>query len=79
MISPTILRLARPAILAWICRMLRSVEVASATISLTTCCGVGGLPRCLPRASAAVCQLVAINFAKILYQLLLARPLASVV
>jgi len=52
-ISPTMLRLARPAILAWICRMLRSVDVASATISLTMCCGVGGLPRCLPRASAA--------------------------
>ena len=33
--------------------MLRSVVVASATISLTTCCGVGGLPRCFPRASAA--------------------------
>jgi len=52
-ISPTMLRLARPAILVWICRMLRSVEVASATISLTTCCGVGGLPRCFPRAFAA--------------------------
>ena len=53
MISPTMLRLARPAILAWICRMLRSVKVASATISLTICGGVGGLPMCLPRASAA--------------------------
>ena len=34
--------------------MLRSVEVASASISLTTRCGVGGRPRCLPRASAAL-------------------------
>jgi hypothetical protein len=30
-----------------------SNDVASATISLTICCGVGGRPRCLPRASAA--------------------------
>ena len=37
MISPTILRLTRPAILAWICRMLRLVDVASATISVTMC------------------------------------------
>src|SRR5712675_1756054 len=34
--------------------MLRSVEVASASISLTTCCCVPGRPRCLPRASAAL-------------------------
>ncbi len=34
-ISPAIPRLARPPIFAWICRMLRSVDVASASISLT--------------------------------------------
>ena len=34
-ISPTMVRLAGPAILAWICRMLRLVDVASSTIALT--------------------------------------------
>ena len=34
--------------------MLRSVDVASASISPMTRCGVAGRPRCLPRASAAL-------------------------
>lgn len=33
--------------------MLRSMDVASASISLTTRCGVAGRPRCLPRTWAA--------------------------
>src|SRR5271165_7078629 len=32
--------------------MLRSVEVASASISLTTRCGMAGRPRCFPRVWA---------------------------
>ena len=53
-ISPTIPRLARPTIFLWIWRMLRSVAVASASISLTMRRFVAGRPRCLPRASAAL-------------------------
>ena len=53
-ISPTMPRLARPAIFFWIARMLRSVDVASASISLTTRYGVLGRPRCRPRAWAAL-------------------------
>jgi hypothetical protein len=53
-ISPTIPRLARPPIFAWTCRMLRSVDVASASISLTMRCCIAGRPRCFPRASAAL-------------------------
>lgn len=49
-ISPTKPRLARLAIGFWIARTLRSVELASASISLTTCCGVPGRPSCRPRA-----------------------------
>jgi hypothetical protein len=48
------LLLALPAIFFWIAWTLRSVEVASASISLTTRCGVLARPRCLPRASAAL-------------------------
>jgi len=53
-ISPTIPRLAWPAILARICRMLRLVDSASASISLTIRFGTAGRPRCFPRASAAL-------------------------
>ena len=53
-ISPTIPRLTWPAILAWIWRMLRSVELASVSISVTIQLGIVGRPRCFPRASAAL-------------------------
>ena len=53
-ISPTIPRLARAAIFLWICRMLRPVDAASASISLTMRFDVDGRPRCFPRASAAL-------------------------
>ena len=51
-ISPTIPRLARLAILFWMARMLRLVDVASASISPTTRGEVAGRPRCLPRAGS---------------------------
>lgn len=53
-ISSAMLRLARPAILLWIARMLGSVEVASLSISLTMRSRLAGRPRCLPRASVAL-------------------------
>jgi hypothetical protein len=53
-ISPTVPRLTRPAILFWMARMLSLVEVASASISLTMHDEVAGRPRCLPRAWASV-------------------------
>ncbi len=53
-ISFTMLRLAWPAIFFWIARMLRSVEMASFSISLTMRSRVAVRPRCLPRTSAAL-------------------------
>jgi len=52
-ISPTIPRLARPAILLWIWRTLRSVDVASASISLIIRSGIAGRPKWGRCASAA--------------------------
>jgi hypothetical protein len=52
-ISPITPRLALPAILVWIWRMLRSVEAARLSISLTVRAVTGGRPRCLPPAAAA--------------------------
>jgi hypothetical protein len=45
-ILPTISRLAWPAVLAWIRRKLRSVEMASASIALTIRFGMTRRPRC---------------------------------
>ena len=45
---------AAALIFLWIWRMLRLVDVASASISLTTRCGVAGRPKCFPRVSAAL-------------------------